>query len=183
MLAGAGGCWHTNRSARWRWHRRWHAHGSRRAVRGMLVGGEAGGAGKRAAGAGLTTFGVEGLLTFGVLCLSLEGGVACGKPRGGRKMRLIYWRRWLVHCVDALFRRARGEFRIPFQFFFALCENCFSAFLSDKQVSNDLSGRARGARHSQRVSGAADNMILGRQEPIKCPVSRNRMKCPVRGTQ
>eukprot|EP01046_Picozoa_sp_COSAG06_P071046 COSAG06_NODE_20144_length_806_cov_2.933522_1_plen_70_part_10 len=37
-----------------------------------------------------------------------------------------------------------------------------------------------GARHSPRVSGAADNMILGRQTPIKCPVSRNA-KCEMSG--
>ena len=37
-----------------------------------------------------------------------------------------------------------------------------------------------GARHSPRVSGAADNLILGRQEPVKCPNSAQPVECPVR---
>ena len=36
-----------------------------------------------------------------------------------------------------------------------------------------------GARHSLRVSGAADNLILGRKNPIKCPNSAQPVECPV----
>ena len=49
---------------------------------------------------------------------------------------------------------------------------------------------ALGARHSQRVPGAADNLILGRKKPAKCPVSRNAKcemssfaKCEMRNVQ
>ena len=38
---------------------------------------------------------------------------------------------------------------------------------------------ACGARHSQRVSGAADNLILGRKNPLKCPNSAQPVECPV----
>ena len=62
------------------------------------------------------------------------------------------------------------------------CESGFAFSLAGASTSNTASVLLEsGARHSLRVSGAADNLILGRQEPNK--VSEFCATCRVSGSR